>query len=118
MNNFGPNQAALELIQAQLAEVGVDIELKSATGTEFTQNIGAGGLRPGVGQPQPGRWRRAAQLATPRPATNYYKVNDPQLETLLQQQAAIADPDAPRRGARPGAVAHRQPGARRSRCSS
>jgi len=93
LNNFGPNQAALELIQAQLAESGIDIELQSATGAEFTQNIAAGAydLVWGNLSRADGDVLRSSYSTA---ASNYYKVNDPELEPLLQQQAATADPDA------------------------
>ncbi len=93
LNNFGPNQAALELIQSQLAKVGVDIELQSATAADFTKNLGAGAydLVWGNLSRADGDVLRSSYSTA---ASNYYKVDDAQLEPLLQQQAATADPDA------------------------
>lgn len=93
LNNFGPNQAALELIQAQLAEAGVEVELKSTTGPEFTQGLAAGAfdLVWGNLSRADGDVLRSSFSTT---ASNYYKVDDPELEQLLQQQAATPDPDA------------------------
>ncbi len=93
LNNFGPNQAALELIQSQLAKVGVDVELQSATAADFTKNLGAGAydLVWGNLSRADGDVLRSSYSTA---ASNYYKVDDAQLEPLLQQQAATADPDA------------------------
>lgn len=93
LNNFGPNQASLELIQSQLAEVGVEVELKSTTGPEFTQGLANGAFDlvwGNLSRADGDVLRTSYSTAGP----NYYKVNDPELEALLQQQAATADPDA------------------------
>jgi peptide/nickel transport system substrate-binding protein len=90
ISNFGPNQAAVELIQAQLAEVGIEIELHSATGAEFLDL-----LNKGTFDLQWGNLSRAdgdvlrTQFSTS--ASNYYKIDDPELEALLQEQLSIAD---------------------------
>ena len=94
LNNFGPNQAALELIQAQLAEAGIDIELKSTTGPEFTQGLGQPARSTSCGATSAGPTATCCARSFSTAGTNYYKVNDPELEPLLQQQAATADPDA------------------------
>ncbi len=116
LNNFGPNQAALELIQSQLAKAGIQIELKSTTAPEFTQ-----GLANGAYDLVWGNLSRAdgdvLRSSFSTAGTNYYKVDDPQLEPLLQQQAATADPThATRSSPRPSrASSTRRP---RSRCSN
>ena len=92
INNFGPNQAALELIQAQLAEVGVEVELKSGTVPEYLEGIGKGefDLLWGNLSRADGDVLRTSFSSA---ATNYYQIDDPELETLLQSQLSIADTD-------------------------
>jgi peptide/nickel transport system substrate-binding protein len=93
LNNFGPNQAALELIQAQLAESGIDLELKSTTAPEFTQGLASGAydlVWSNLSRADGDVLRTAFSTA----GTNYYHVDDPELEALLQQQVATADPAA------------------------
>jgi len=91
--NFGPNQAALELIQAQLAEIGVEIELKSTVGPEFIEALNAGAF-----DLVWGNLSRAdgdvLRTAFSTAGTNYYRIDDPDLEALLQEQVAIGDPAA------------------------
>jgi len=93
LNNFGPSQAALELIQAQLADAGIEIELKSTTCPEFTQGLANGAFDlvwSNLSRADGDVLRSSYSTA----GSNYYKVNDPALEQLLQQQAATADTDA------------------------
>jgi peptide/nickel transport system substrate-binding protein len=91
ITNFGPNQAALELIQAQLAESGIEVELRGGTAPEFLD-----GLSNGTFDILWGNLSRAdgdvLRTNFSTAASNYYKINDPELEPLLQQQLSIADP--------------------------
>lgn len=91
--NFGPNQAALELIQAQLAEIGVEIELLSTVGPEFLEGLANGDfdLVWGNLSRADGDVLRTNFSVT---GNNYYQVDDPELETLLQEQIAAGDPAA------------------------
>lgn len=93
LNNFGPNQASLELIQAQLAEVGIGTELQSTTGPEFLEALTAGSF-----DLVWGNLSRAdgdvLRTSFSTAATNYYRIDDPELEDLLQQQLAAGDPAA------------------------
>lgn len=93
LNNFGPNQTALELIQAQLLGIGVEIELVSTTGPEFQEKLGAGAfdLVWANSTRADGDVLRASFSST---GTNYYKIDDPELEALLQKQLATSDPAA------------------------
>lgn len=89
--NFGPNQAALELIQAQLAEVGVEIELLSTVGPEFLEGLANGDFDLVWGNLS----RADGDVLRTNFSTagnNYYQIDDPELETLLQEQIAAADP--------------------------
>ncbi len=91
INNFGPNQAALELIQAQLAEVGVEVELKSGTVPEYLEALSKGEfdlIWGNLSRADGDVLRTSFSTA----ATNYYQVDDPELEALLQEQLSIADP--------------------------
>ena len=55
ISNFGPNQTALEFIQAQLAAVGIAVTLQTGTAPEYLEGLQVRRLRPRLGQPQPGR---------------------------------------------------------------
>lgn len=93
ISNFGPNQTSLELIQQQLKDVGIGVTLWSGTVPEFTERLKAGDFDAAWGN-----LSRAdgdvlrTQYSTA--ATSYYRVADPELEALLQEQLAVADPAA------------------------
>ena len=91
IGNFGPNQTALELIQQQLKDVGIEIELVTGTVPDILA-----GQKDGKYDLTWGNLSRAdgdvlrVQYSTK--ATNYAKIDDPALEEALQAQQATADP--------------------------
>ncbi|MGB4779369.1 ABC transporter substrate-binding protein [Microbacterium sp.] len=91
--NFGPNQTSLELIQQELKEVGIDLTLQSGTVPEFidAQKGGDFDIVWGNNSRADGDILRTSFSSA---ATNYYKIDDPELEALLQKQLATSDPDA------------------------
>jgi peptide/nickel transport system substrate-binding protein len=93
LNDTTSNQAMLELLKAQLAQVGVDLRLEQQTGAQIVDGLAkvkydffwssgtqADGdiLRSSFGGAEP----------------NYYKIEQPRLAELLERQAAVADPEA------------------------
>lgn len=91
ITNFGPNQTALELIQQQLADVGVETELWTGTVPEYRS-----ALQDGRADLAWGNLSRAdgdvlrVQFATQ--GSNWFKLDDPDLQAALTAQQASADP--------------------------
>lgn len=93
ITNFGPNQTSLELIQQQLKDVGVEVELVGGSVPEFLKIQEAGDFDlswQNLSRADGDVLRTTYSTA----ATNRLHLDDPELEALLQEQAATADPDA------------------------
>ena len=90
VTNFGPNQTSLELIQQQLAQVGVDLELSGSVVPDFLakQEAGDWDIAWGNGSRADGDVLRT-QFSKATTKTN---IDDPELEALLQAQLAEPDP--------------------------
>jgi peptide/nickel transport system substrate-binding protein len=93
VTNFAPSQPALELIQAELAEVGIEVELRGTTLPDLPElrkqdaiDLYWGNLSRADGD------ILRTQLSTA--ASNNYKISDPDLENLLQAQRSTSDPAA------------------------
>ncbi|NYD67296.1 ABC transporter substrate-binding protein [Agromyces atrinae] len=93
ITNFGPNQTSLELIQQQLKAVGIEIELVGGVVPEFLERQKSGDFDIAWhnGSRADGDILRTSFSTA---ATNYLKIDDPELEALLQKQLATADPVA------------------------
>lgn len=93
ISNFGPNQTSLELVQQQLKDVGIGVNLWSGTVPEFTERLKVGQFDAAWGNLSraDGDVLRTQYSSA---ATNYYRVEDPELEALLQEQLTVADPEA------------------------
>jgi peptide/nickel transport system substrate-binding protein len=95
ITNFGPNETSVQLIQQQLKAVGIDATLWSGAVPDFIK-----GLSTGTGQFDLvwGNLSRAdgdvLRTQYSVKATNYYHLNDPDLEALLQKQLTISDTKA------------------------
>lgn len=91
--NFGPNQTSVELIQQQLKEVGIDIELVSGTVPELLERFKSGDfdLSWGNSSRADGDVLRTSFSSA---ASNNYRINDPELEALLQEQLSLGDKTA------------------------
>lgn len=93
ITNFSPNQTSVELLQAELKAVGIDVTLWSGAVPDFQAK-----LKSGEFDLVWGNLSRAdgdvlrTQYSTA--ATNYYRIDDPELEGLLQEQLATSDPAA------------------------
>jgi peptide/nickel transport system substrate-binding protein len=92
LDNFGPNRTALELIQAQLAEVGIGLTLETGTPAEFVEaldnhqyDLAWGNLSRADGDVL-----RTVYAA----ATTRYGVEDPELEELFAEEVATPDAEA------------------------
>ncbi|SFR69489.1 peptide/nickel transport system substrate-binding protein [Agromyces sp. CF514] len=93
ITNFGPNQTSLELIQQQLKEVGVEVELVGGSVPEFLKVQESGDFDlswQNLSRADGDVLRTTYSIA----ASNRLHLDDPELESLLQEQAALADPDA------------------------
>ncbi|MFF2370695.1 ABC transporter substrate-binding protein [Agromyces sp. NPDC058110] len=93
ITNFGPNQTSLELIQQQLKEVGVEVELVGGSVPEFLKIQESGDFDlswQNLSRADGDVLRTTYSTA----ASNRLHLDDPELEALLQEQAALADPDA------------------------
>ncbi|WP_394552655.1 ABC transporter substrate-binding protein [Agromyces sp. MMS24-JH15] len=93
ITNFGPNQTSLELIQQQLKEVGVEVNLVGGAVPEFLKLQEAGDFDlswQNLSRADGDVLRTSYSVA----ATNRLHLDDPELEELLQEQAATADPAA------------------------
>jgi len=91
ISNFAPNQTALELIQQQLKAVGIAVKLESSAVPDFLATLQKGNYDAAWGNSS-----RAdgdiLRTSFSTAATNYYRIDDPTLEKLLQQQLAAGDP--------------------------
>ncbi|WP_154795958.1 ABC transporter substrate-binding protein [Occultella kanbiaonis] len=89
--NFVANQSAVELIQQQVAQVGIEVELVSGTVPDITEGEGSGDydFRFGNSSRADGDVLRTSfSSESGRPFT----AADPELDALLEQQRAIVDP--------------------------
>jgi peptide/nickel transport system substrate-binding protein len=93
ISNFGPNQTSLEVLQQQYKDVGVELTLEGGDVPKFLelQKSGAFDIS----------WQNLSRadgdvLRTTfsTASSNYFHLDDPTLEALLQQQLATGDPDA------------------------
>jgi peptide/nickel transport system substrate-binding protein len=89
--NLGTNQPALELIQQQLKAAGIGITLKQGQVSQLVAVLKGGDFDLAWGNttradPDLLRASYSSKLS------NYYKISSPNLESLLQQQAAASDP--------------------------
>ena len=89
ISNFGPNQTALEFIQAQLAAAGIAVTLQTGTAPEYLEGLksGAYDLAWGNLSRADGDVLRTQYSA----ATTFYGVDDPDLEALFTQELATTD---------------------------
>lgn len=90
INNFGPNQAAVELIQQELKDVGVDVELWTGTVPDLRAGLGNGSFDL--------VWSNLSRadgdvLRTSFSTTgnDWYKIDDADLEAALAGQLSTAD---------------------------
>jgi peptide/nickel transport system substrate-binding protein len=91
ISNFAPNQTSLEVLQQQYKKVGVELSLKGGDVPSYIalQKSGEFDLGWGNQSRADGDVLRSTFSSA---GTNYYHVDDPTLEALLQQQAATGDP--------------------------
>ncbi|GAA4845634.1 ABC transporter substrate-binding protein [Luteimicrobium xylanilyticum] len=91
ISNFAPNQTALELIQQQLKAVGIAAKLETGAVPEFLATLQKGDYDAAWGNSS-----RAdgdiLRTSFSTAATDYYRIDDPTLERLLQKQLATGDP--------------------------
>jgi len=90
ITNFGPNQTSLELIQQQLAQVGVDLELSGSVVPDFLAKQEAGDWDIAWGNLS--RAEGDVLRTQYSKATTRANIDDPELEALLQAQLAEPDP--------------------------
>lgn len=88
--NFGPNQTSLELVQQQLKAVGIDLVLQSGTVPEILERQAEGDFDLAWGNLS--RADGDVLRTTFSAATTRYRIDDPELESLLQEQLAAGDP--------------------------
>ena len=90
ISNFGPNQTALEFLQAQLAAVGIAVTLQTGTAPEYLEGLksGAYDLAWGNLSRADGDVLRTQYSA----ATTNYGLDDPDLEALFTEELATTDP--------------------------
>ncbi len=93
ITNFSPNQTSVELIQSELKAVGIDVTLWSGAVPDFQAKLKAGefDLVWGNLSRADGDVLRTQYSVA---ATNFYRIDDPTLEALLQEQLAAGDPAA------------------------
>ena len=87
VNNFGPNQDALQLLQAELQQVGVQVTLETGTVPQYLANLEAGKYQLAWGNFSNAN---AAVLATQfaSAGTDYYKLDDSTLNGYFAQEYA------------------------------
>jgi peptide/nickel transport system substrate-binding protein len=93
ITNFGPNQTSLELIQQQLKDAGIQVELVGGSVPEFLKLQESGDFDlswQNLSRADGDVLRTTYSTA----ASNRLHLDDPELEALLQEQAATADPEA------------------------
>ena len=93
ISNFGPNQDALQLLQAELQQVGVKVTLQTGTVPEYIASLEAGKFQLAWGNLSNAN---AAVLATQfSPAgSNFYKLDDATLDGYFAQEYASGDVSA------------------------
>jgi peptide/nickel transport system substrate-binding protein len=96
INNFAPNEDALQLLQAELQAVGVKVTLQTGSVPEYLADLEAGKFNLAWGNLSNAN---AAVLATQFASTgvNYYKTDDPTLNSYFAQEYAsgsVAEQDA------------------------
>ncbi|MFC4114516.1 ABC transporter substrate-binding protein [Nonomuraea zeae] len=86
--NYSANQRMLELIKARLGAVGVDLQLLEQTGGQLLDGLAKAryDFFWTNGTQADGDILRSSFSSAP---PNYYRIDDPALERLLQQQVAI-----------------------------
>jgi len=91
ITNFSPNQTSVELVQSELKAVGIDVTLWSSAVPDFQAKLkdGSFDLVWGNLSRADGDVLRTQYSTT---ATNFYRIDDPTLEKLLQEQLATGDP--------------------------
>lgn len=90
INNFAPNQNALQLLQAELKQIGVQVTLQTGDVPQFQSNLRAGKYNLAWSNLSNSN---AAVLRTQfsKTATNFYKINDPVLENDFAREYASPD---------------------------
>ncbi|HEY6790176.1 MAG TPA: ABC transporter substrate-binding protein [Trebonia sp.] len=93
INNFGPNQNALQLLQAELQQVGVKVTLETGTVPQYLADLEAGKFNLAWGNLSNSN---AAVLRTQfgSTGTNYYKLDDSTLDSDFAQEYATGDATA------------------------
>lgn len=91
ISNFGPNQTALELIQQQLGDSGIEVELWTGTVPDLRAGLAEGKFDVVWGNLSraDGDVLRTQFSATG--GTNWYKIDDAELEAALAGQQSTAD---------------------------
>ncbi|CAH0150598.1 Nickel-binding periplasmic protein [Microbacterium oxydans] len=92
ITNFGPNQTSLELIQQQLKQIGVELNLSGSVVPDFLEKQTAGDFDIAWGNLS----RADGDVLRTQfsKATTTARIDDPELESLLQGQLAAGDPAA------------------------
>jgi peptide/nickel transport system substrate-binding protein len=93
ISNFGPNQTSLEVLQQQYKDVGVELTLEGGDVPKFLelQKSGAFDISwQNLSRADGDVLRTTFSIVS----SNYFHLDDPTLEGLLQQQLATGDPDA------------------------
>ncbi|WP_345800434.1 ABC transporter substrate-binding protein [Microbacterium sp. AZCO] len=90
ITNFGPNQTSLELIQQQLKKVGIELNLSGSVVPDFIAKQDAGDFDITWGNLS----RADGDVLRTQfsKATTKTRIDDPELEALLQAQLAEPDP--------------------------
>jgi peptide/nickel transport system substrate-binding protein len=93
IENFGPNQDALQLLQAELQQVGVKVTLQTGTVPQYLAELEAGKYQLAWGNLSNAN---AAVLATQfSPAgSDFYKLNDPTLNGYFAKEYASSEVSA------------------------
>jgi peptide/nickel transport system substrate-binding protein len=92
ITNFGPNQTSLELIQQQLKQAGIELNLAGSVVPDYLAKQEAGDFDIAWGNSS--RADGDVLRTTFSKATTKLRIDDPELETLLQAQLAEGDPAA------------------------
>lgn len=92
ITNFGPNQTSLELIQQQLKQAGIELNLAGSVVPDYLAKQEAGDFDIAWGNSS--RADGDVLRTTFSKATTKLRIDDPELEQLLQAQLAEGDPAA------------------------
>jgi len=90
ISNFGPNQAAVEYIQQQLKDVGIDVGLWTGTVPDLRTGLGQGSFDlvwANLSRADGDVLRQQFSVT----GTNWYKIDDAELEAALVGQQSTAD---------------------------